>query len=61
MTEQALDNLTRRILLDLIRIELNETVCEDVTFVPSQYHREQMRIMLEDPIAWARSKQGIPF
>lgn len=61
MTAQTMDNLMRRVLLDAIRLDLKESSHENVKFVPSQYHREQMQKMLENPLAWARSKQNSLF
>ncbi|MBQ9536106.1 MAG: DUF4367 domain-containing protein [Clostridia bacterium] len=57
MTDQELDRLMRRVLLDAIELEENERGAgEQVAFTPSRAHRRQMRAMLRDPLRWAKNK-----
>jgi len=57
MTDQELDRLMRRVLLDAIELEENERDAgEPVAFTPSRAHRRQMRAMLRDPLRWAKNK-----
>lgn len=57
MTDQELDTMMKRILVDSINQD-----CETVerggalAFQPSAYHQRQMRLMLKDPLGWAQKK-----
>lgn len=57
MTDQELDAMMKRILVDSINRDC-ETMEQDGTlaFQPSTYHQRQMRLMLKDPLGWARKK-----
>lgn len=57
MTDQELDAMMKRILVDSINQDC-EAMEQDGTlaFQPSAYHQRQMRSMLEDPLRWARKK-----
>lgn len=56
MTDQALDMLMRRVLIDALRKE-EESVIEVMgSFAPSQKHQRQMKEMLQDPLKWMRNK-----
>ena len=57
MTDQELDTMMKRILVDSINQDC-ETIERGGTlaFQPSAYHQRQMRSMLEDPLRWARKK-----
>ncbi len=57
MTDQELDALMKRILVDSINQDC-EAMDQDGTlaFQPSAYHQRQMRSMLKDPLGWARKK-----
>lgn len=57
MTDQELDALMKRILIDSIRLEY-EAMERDCTFVfqPSARHQRQMKLMLKDPLEWARKR-----
>lgn len=57
MTDQELDRMMRRVLLDSLRSdELYEKEEEIEPFAPSRNHKRQMRDMLKDPIKWLRNK-----
>lgn len=57
MTDQELDAMMKRILVDSINQDC-EAMDQDGTlaFQPSAYHQRQMRSMLKDPLGWARKK-----
>lgn len=57
MTDQELDAMMKRILVDSIKLDC-ETMVQDGTlaFQPSAYHQRQMRLMLKDPLGWAQKK-----
>lgn len=57
MTDQELDAMMKRILVDSINLD-----CEDMergdtlAFQPSTRHQRQIQLMLKDPLGWARRK-----
>lgn len=57
MTDQELDTMMKRILVDSINQDC-ETIERGGTlaFQPSAYHQRQMRLMLKDPLGWAWKK-----
>jgi hypothetical protein len=56
MTDQALDMLMRRVLIDALRKD-EECVIEVMeSFTPSRKHQRQMEEMLQDPLKWMRNK-----
>lgn len=56
MTDQELDNLMRRVLMDAIRKDEEDATEEIESFIPSRKHQRQMREMLKDPLKWMRNK-----
>lgn len=57
MTDQELDALMKRVLIDSIRLDLDEVTKNDtIQFTPSARHQRQMSSMLEDPLKWSRKK-----
>ena len=56
MTDQELDHLMRRVLMDAIRKDEEEKVEIIEPFIPSRKHRRQMKEMLKDPLKWMRNK-----
>lgn len=57
MTDQELDALMKRILLDSMKLDLEaDTEEATVSFNPSSRYQRQMRAMLKDPLGWARKK-----
>ncbi len=57
MTDQELDRLIRRALVDSMRRQ-EETAADDgPAFQPSARYRRQTRAMLADPAGWARRRQ----
>ncbi len=57
MTDQELDALMKRVLVDSMKLDL-EADTEDnmVRFNPSSRYQRQMRTMLKDPLGWSRKK-----
>ena len=56
MTDQELDALMRRLLLDTIRLEEDEVTELSVPFIPSARHKSHISKMLTDPLTWERRK-----
>ena len=58
MTEQELDRIMHRVLLDSMKAEA-EQAGEDQgpSFEPTARHKRQMRAMLEDPRRWLRRRE----
>lgn len=56
MTDQELDNLMRRVLMDAIRKDEEDAMEEIESFVPSRKHQRQMKEMLKDPLKWMRNR-----
>lgn len=56
MTDQELDSLMRRVLMDAIQKDEEDATEEIGTFVPSRKHQRQMKEMLKDPLKWMRNK-----
>ena len=56
MTDQELDNLMRRVLMDAIRKDEEDATEEIESFIPSRKHQRQMKEMLKDPLKWMRNK-----
>lgn len=57
MTDQELDRMMRRVLLDSLRNDEQNAWEEAEPFVPSRNHQRQMRDMLKDPIKWLRNRK----
>ena len=49
MTDQELDNLMRRVLMDAIRKDEEDATEEIESFIPSRKHQRQMKEMLRIP------------
>ena len=56
MTDEALDLLARRVLLDALRSEWEHGNETTVLFMPSKKYQQQMRDMLADPQGWCKRK-----
>ncbi len=57
MTDQELDRLIRRALVDSMRREEDTAADDGPAFQPSARYRRQTRAMLADPAGWARRRQ----
>lgn len=59
MTDQELDRMMRRVLLDAVRLDEEQQEKEAMPpFAPSSRHRRQMRAMLADPLGWSRRRES---
>ena len=57
MTDQELDAVMKRILVDSIKLDCDaEKKDGTLTFHPSTQYQRQMRLMLKDPLGWSRKK-----
>jgi len=57
MTDEELDSLMKRVLIDSIKLDLDaEDKLSAIDFEPSHRHQRQMKAMLRDPLGWARKK-----
>lgn len=57
MTDQELDILTKRVLIDSMKLDLEaDGAGQTASFTPSPQHQRQMKAMLKDPLGWSRKK-----
>lgn len=57
MTDQELDGLMKRILVDSMKMDLEAEGKKDtLVFQPSSHYQKQMQLMLKDPLKWAKKK-----
>lgn len=57
MTDQELDRMIRRVLLDSLRDDERNEIEGAAPFVPSRDHQRQMRDMLKNPNRWLRNRK----
>ena len=53
MTDQELDTLMRRVLLDSLKLDAESTASGELAFEPTPRYQQQMAAMLKDPLKWA--------
>ena len=56
MTDQELDRIMRRVLIDSMKPE-EEREDNGPVFAPSLRHRRRMRAMLANPSGWLRGRE----
>lgn len=56
MTDQELDRLMQRVLLDAIKRDCEKETDDAPLFKPSPKYQRQMTAMLDDPLKWARNR-----
>ena len=56
MTDQELDTLMRRVLLDSLKLNLEGATGNALSFEPTPRYQRQMTAMLADPLKWARKR-----
>ena len=56
MTDQELDTLMRRVLLDSLKLDLEGATGNELPFEPTPRYQRQMTAMLADPLKWARKR-----
>ena len=54
MTDQELDTLMRRVLLDSLKLDAESTASGELAFEPTPRYQRQMAAMLKDPLKWER-------
>ena len=56
MTDQELDTLMRRILLDSLKLDAESTASGELVFEPTPRYQRQMAAMVKDPLKWERRR-----
>lgn len=56
MTDQELDILMRRVLLDALKLDAESTVGGELAFEATPRHQRQMAAMVKDPLKWERRR-----
>jgi len=56
MSDQELDSMMCRVLLDAMKLEWDEQITTESSFEPSAKFRREMRSMLKNPLRWERRK-----
>ena len=56
MTDQELDTLMRRVLLDSLRLDAESTASGELAFKPTHHYQRQIAAMLSDPLKWAQKR-----
>ena len=56
MTDQELDTLMRRVLLDSLKLDAESTASGELAFEPTARYQRQMAEMVKDPLKWERRR-----
>ena len=56
MTDQELDTLMRRVLLDSLNLDAESTASGELAFEPTPRYQRQIAAMLSDPLKWAQKR-----
>lgn len=56
MTDENLDKLMRKVLIDALRMEWSDALNESPTMSTTKEFQHQMKVMLRDPFAWYHKK-----
>lgn len=56
MTDQELDTLMRRVLLDSLKLDAESAASGELAFEPTRHYRRQMAAMVKDPLKWERRR-----
>ena len=56
MTDQELDTLMRRVLLDSLKLDAESAASGELAFEPTPRYQRQMAAMLKDPLKWERRR-----
>lgn len=56
MTDQELDTLMRRVLLDSLKLDAESTASGELVFEPTPRYQRQMAAMVKDPLKWERRR-----
>lgn len=57
MTDQELDRIMERVLIDSLKLDWEKAAQEEIPFKPSSQHQRQMRVMLANPLKWVRRRE----
>lgn len=61
MTDTEMNRLMYKVLIDAIALDTEDSDNPEDTFQPSQRHSEQIRLMLKNPLRWAKSRKKRPW
>ena len=56
MTDQELDTLMRRVLLDSLKLDAESAASGELAFEPTARYQRQMAAMVKDPLKWERRR-----
>lgn len=56
MTDQELDTLMRRVLLDSLKLDAENAASGELVFEPTPRYQRQMAAMVKDPLKWERRR-----
>lgn len=56
MTDQELDTLMRRVLLDSLKLDAESAATGELAFEPTPRYQRQMAAMVKDPLKWERRR-----
>ena len=56
MTDQELDTLMRRVLLDSLKLDAESAASGELVFEPTPRYQRQMAEMVKDPLKWGRRR-----
>ena len=56
MTDQELDTLMRRVLLDSLKLDAESAASGELSFEPTPRYQRQMEAMVKDPLKWERRR-----
>ena len=56
MTDQELDTLMRRVLLDSLKLDAESAASGELVFEPTPRYQRQMAAMVKDPLKWERRR-----
>ena len=56
MTDQELDTLMRRVLVDSLKLDAESTASGELAFEPTPRYQRQMAAMVKDPLKWERRR-----
>ena len=56
MTDQELDTLMRRVLLDSLKLDAESAASGELAFEPTPRYQRQMAAMVKDPLKWERRR-----
>jgi len=61
MTDAEIDRLMHKVLIDAIALDTEHADGPVVSFQPSRRHSEQIRLMLKNPLRWAKNRKRTPW